>query len=273
MRDGVFVAEVKQRMLARGTPCGDAPGMKNFGSLPRIPNPEPGVNPDDFWNGNRRAAGMQLWAVPGRSQQVNINAEQVPEPITAEEMSKRILRTATLMKDGKMYKKDNVPRYFDESHSDQDVLGARDDDGSHLDSGVPYLESVHEREKTVFDRDPYSARGRTGRLETREEMLSRIEEYQPMPTNHSTLPQFEPFMRRVAAWDLPVGFCDSAESPDFWARLIRDADWLNYTDPYFADGTLVVPPMPEGVDRETVADAISEAQAPQLRMGKVYGKS
>lgn len=263
---------VKQRMVARGTPCGDAPGMKKFGSLPSIPNPEPGVKPTDFWNGNRRAAGMQLWAIPSVNQQVNINAEQVPKPITVEEMSKRILRTVTLTKDGKQITQE-VYRYFDEAHSDQDALGARDDEGNYLDSGVPYLESIHEREKTVFDRDPYSAKGRTGRLETRAEMLNRIEEYQPMPTNHSTLPQFEPFMRRVAAWDLPIGFCDSAESPDFWARLIRDADWLNYTDPYYAGGTLDVPPVAEGVDKETVADAITEAQVAQLKMGEVYAKS
>ncbi len=263
---------VKQRMLARGTPCGDAPGMKNFGSLPPIPNPEPGVKATDFWNGNRRAAGMQLWTVPSVNQKVNINSEQVPQPITAEEMSKRILRTVTLMKDGKMYKKENVPRYFDEALSDQDALGARDDDG-YFDPGVPYLESIHNREKEVITQDPYSTRGWKGRLETKEEMLQRIEEYQPMPTNHSTLPQFEPFMRRVAAWDLPIGFCESAESPDFWARLIHDADWLNYTDPYFVNGTLDVPPMAEGVDKETVADAITEAQAAQMKMGAVYGKS
>lgn len=94
-----------------------------------------------------------------------------------------------------------------------------------------------------------------------------------MPTNHSTLPQFEPFMTRVAAWDLPIGFCDSFENPDFWVRLMRDADWLNYTDPYFADGTLNVPPIPDGIDNETVEDAISEAQAKQLRTEALYAKS
>ncbi|MBW9107022.1 T6SS effector phospholipase Tle3 domain-containing protein [Paraburkholderia phenoliruptrix] len=261
---------VKQRMLARGTPCGDAPGMKNFGSLPRIPNPEPGAKPDDFWNGNRRAAGMQLWAVPSRNQQVNINAEQVPLPITAEEMSRRALREVTLMKDGKVVKEPGVPRYFDEARSDQDALGARDEAGNYLDPGVPYLESIHDREKEVITQDPYSSRGWNSRLETRGEMLNRIEDYQPMPTNHSTLPQFEPFMTRVAAWDLPIGFCDSYENPDFWSRLMRDADWLNFTDPYFADGTLDVPPVPDGIDKETVADAVSEAQQAQLKMRRAY---
>ncbi|MGF6969835.1 pimeloyl-ACP methyl ester carboxylesterase [Paraburkholderia sp. WC7.3g] len=263
---------VKQRMLARGTPCGDEPGMKRFGALPPIPNPEPGVNPTEFWNGNHRAAGMRLWTVPDGNQQVNINAEQVPNPVTAEEMSQRTLRTVTLMKDGSMYATE-MNRYFEEARSDQDALGARDDNGVYLDPGVPYLESIHDREKTIFPNDPYSAAGRTGRLETQQEMLNRIEDYQPMPTNHSTLPQFEPFMTRVAVWDLPIGFCDSFENPDFWARLIRDADWLNYTDPYFAYGTLNVPPVPEGVDKETVADAITEAQAERLRKEALYAKN
>jgi hypothetical protein len=176
------------------------------------------------------------------------------------------------MKNGEMSKQD-VYRYFDEALSDQDALGARDGNGNYLDPGVPYLESIHDQEKWISEDDPYAPGGKKNRRETRSEMLNRIEDYQPMPTNHSTLPQFEPFMRRVAAWDLPIGFCDSAESPDFWARLIRDADWLNYTDPYFADGTLDVPPMAEGVDKKTVADAITEAQAAQMKMGAVYGKS
>jgi hypothetical protein len=264
---------VKQRMLARGTPCGDAPGMKKFGTLPRIPNPEPGVKPDDFWNGNRRAAGMQLWTIPPWSQQVNINAEQVPQPITAEVMSRPVLRDVTLMKDGKILRMPGIPRYFDEGRSDQDALGARDEHGNFLDPGVPYLESIHDREKEVITQDPYSARGWKDRLETREEMLKRVEEYQPMPTNHSTLPQFEPFMTRVAAWDLPIGFCDSYENPDFWLGLMRDADWLNFTDPYFADGTLEVPPVPDGIDKETVAEALSKAQAAQLKMGAGYANA
>ena len=93
-----------------------------------------------------------------------------------------------------------------------------------------------------------------------------------MPTNHSTLPQFEPFMTRVAAWDLPIGFCDSFESRDFWAALMRDADWLNFTDPYFADGTLDVPPVPNGIDNETVAEEITKAQQARAKLGEIYAR-
>lgn len=257
---------VKQRMLARGTPCGDEPGMTRFGTLPPIPNPEPNVNPTDFWNGNRRDAGLLLWHVPDVNQMVNINAEKVPYPVTKEEMSQSHVYERTLVHDGQETRT-GVARYFDEARSDQDALGARNKQGDYLDSGVPYLESVHDREKLVTVDDVYSNSGKTTRMETQDEMLKRVEEYQPMPTNHSTLPKFAPFMKRVAAWDLPIGFCDSYDLPDFWLRLIREADWTQFTDPYFNDGTFELPPVPDGIDRKTVADEITKAQQEKLRRG------
>ncbi|WP_086974096.1 T6SS effector phospholipase Tle3 domain-containing protein, partial [Caballeronia glebae] len=182
---------VKQRMLARGTPCGEAPAMTKFGSLPPILNPEPGVKPDDFWNGNRTVAGLDLWVVPNKNQRVNINAEQVPDPITAEEMALPSPYTVTLLTDGQPVQYE-VYRYFDQALSDQNALGARSADGSYLDRSVPFLESIHKLEKQVRS-DPYTT-GPTMRTENHDEMIKRYEEYQPMPTNHSTLPQHHEFM-------------------------------------------------------------------------------
>ena len=48
---------VKQRMLARGTACGDEPGVRKFGTLPPIPDPESGVKATDFWNANDFTVG------------------------------------------------------------------------------------------------------------------------------------------------------------------------------------------------------------------------
>jgi len=260
---------VKQRMLARGTACGDEPGEKRFGALPPIPNPESGVKPTDFWNGNRRAAAMLLWAVPNGNQTVNVNAEKVPNPITEEEMSRRRPYTVTLMKDGERVQS-TVERYFEQARSDQDSFGARDDQGSYLDSGAPYLDSIHERTKLVTVSDIYAPSGRRTRLEAENEKTKRIEEYQPMPTNHSTLPQHQDFMRRVAAWDLPIGFCDSYDSVDFWLRLIREADWTQFADPYFNSGEFELAPIPDGIDKERVADQITQAQQEKLRMDALY---
>jgi pimeloyl-ACP methyl ester carboxylesterase len=84
---------VKQRMVAREMAVGDEPGVRNFGTLPPIPEDRlvPGAKPTDFWNGNRGPAGgvfglTYLWAVPNGNQTVTINAEKVPNPLTAEEM-------------------------------------------------------------------------------------------------------------------------------------------------------------------------------------------
>ncbi|WP_250435318.1 hypothetical protein [Caballeronia sp. ATUFL_F2_KS9A] len=258
---------VKQRMLARGTSCGDAPATTNFGTLPPIPNPEPGVKPGDFWNGNRTAAGVELWTVPGKNQKVNINAEQVPHPITAEEMSKKQQRIVTRVQAGQTVEsKQPVERYFEEALSDQDALGAKDKRGNYLDPGVPYLESIHRLEKQVMN-DPY-AQGPLMRTENHAEMIKRIEEYQPMPTNHSTLPQHHEFMSRVVAWDLPIGFCESHDSLDFWLSLIKDADWTQIGDEYFDKGTLNVPPIPKGIDPETITDEIVAAEAERQKINK-----
>lgn len=59
---------VKQRMLARLTPCGDAPGEKRFGTLSDMPGGDmykPDA-PKEFWDGNRGPFfnGVKLWAEP-----------------------------------------------------------------------------------------------------------------------------------------------------------------------------------------------------------------
>lgn len=84
---------VKQRMLARETAVGGKPGMRTFGALPAIAQHKlvAGAKPTDFWNGNRGPAGglfglTNLWAVPNGNQTVTINAEAVPNPLTADEM-------------------------------------------------------------------------------------------------------------------------------------------------------------------------------------------
>jgi hypothetical protein len=156
---------VKQRMLARGTPCGDEPGVQKFGSLPPILDPEPGVDPDSFWNGNRKALGMDLWPVPKWGQTVTINAEKVPNPITAEEMSIAQPWSIETVKDGVH----NVDRYFDESHSNQDMLSAKDDTGAYKDSGYTFLDSIYDRQKWMERQDVYANTGKRRELETEED--------------------------------------------------------------------------------------------------------
>ncbi|KQR74157.1 hypothetical protein ASG35_20420 [Burkholderia sp. Leaf177] len=245
---------VKQRMLARGTPCGDEPGVQNFGTLPPIVDPEAGVDPNDFWNGNRRVLGTLLWAVPKRSQKVAINAEKVPDPITAEEMSQSV-QTPVMTATGK----NDRQVYFDESRRDQNMLAAKDSKGKYLDDGYVYLDSVYDRQLWMEREDVYANTGKRRELETEEERHNRVANYQPMPTNHSTLPKHRAFMSRVVAYDLPIGFCDAYDiSKDFWYDLIREADWTQMADPYYSDGALFTPPMPSMIDTETVSEVVTK---------------
>ncbi|OXC76564.1 Transmembrane protein [Caballeronia sordidicola] len=254
---------VKQRMLARGTPCGDEPGVQNFGTLPPIPDPEPGVNPNSFWNGNRTLLGTQLWAVPKWGQKVTINAEKVPNPITADEMSKPVEKFVVTVKG-----KNPRQAYFDESRRVQDMLSAKDSDGAYKDPCYTFLDSIYDRQLWMERQDVYANSGKRRELETEDERRERIAMYQPMPTNHSTLPMHQVFMSRVAAYDLPIGFCDAYETPDgFWYGLIRDADWTQTNDAYYREGELTMPPAPSQIDSETVAEVVTKADQERQKWG------
>ncbi|RQV05409.1 DUF3274 domain-containing protein [Burkholderia cenocepacia] len=252
---------VKQRMLAREMAVGDEPGVRPFGTLPPTPEDKlvPGAKTTDFWNGNRGPAGgvfgqTNLWAVPKPNQTVTINAEQVPNPLTAEEM-----------------------RDFEQSRKIAPAWGQFDVDpsdpnkGKYLDLSFPNFASMYEREEYKTREDVYANSGRTRSLETQEELQERINNYRPEPTNHSTLPSHAEFMKRVVAWDLPIGFCDAAEDWDFWARLIKKADWTRGYDPYFTDGVLKTVEKPDVIDWSTVAEEKSRADAKRIEWGNSNG--
>lgn len=251
---------VRQRMLARGTPCGDAPGVKPFGTLPPIPDPEHGVAPGDFWNGNQRVLGTDLWLAPPASRQVTINAEPVPHPLTADEMAASVTSTV-ITAQGTQRK----AVYFDAAPSTQSMWGARHPERRHayLYSEYPYLAALYRPQRMMVRDDVHRETGQRVELETAQELRHRIATHVTTPTNHSTLPAHAEFMRRVVACDLPIGFCDS-HTTEFWHELIHEADWTSGRDPYYAHGELHVPPMPPQIDRETVSEAINRADAEKL---------
>ncbi|MBR8366064.1 DUF3274 domain-containing protein [Burkholderia sp. AU19243] len=248
---------VKQRMLARSTPVGDAPGVKKFGTLPPTPDDKlvPGAKPTDFWNGNRAIFTplMKLWAVPHPDKTVTINAEEVPQPVTVEEV------------DG-----------FEDSRAEAPPMGKWVPDpndqnqGRYADPEYRYMRSIYQPARTVTTADIYSST-RTTRFETQDEMLERLDGYLAEPPNHSTLPKHQAFMRRVAAYDLPVGFCDAYERPAFWNRLMKLADWTWGYDNYFESGASQSIIKPSYIDWTTVADEQSKAEAEQLRQQQWKG--
>ena len=242
---------VYQRMLARLTPCGDDPGSKPFGRLPDMKG-GPLCNPDDpkeFWDGNRGPFfnAIKLWAVPRTGQSVHINAERVPEPLTGEEMHE-----------------------FDENVNNPKLheMGAKDEDGNFRDPTYPYFESIYEPEQYSDRRNIYTGQRE---METQQEARARLSRHKAEPTDHSTLPMNESFMSRVAAYDLPIGFCESFEDRDFWIGLRMEADWTQCTDAYFERDVLLKPAMPPLIDKETIEDAILNAVVEREKRRRYYG--
>ncbi|CAJ0696342.1 T6SS effector phospholipase Tle3 domain-containing protein [Ralstonia holmesii] len=234
---------VKQRMLARGTPVGEAAGAKKFGTLPPIQRPVAGISPSSFWNGNRGALpGMNLWVVPNANKTVMINAERVAHPLTAEEM-----------------------KNFEESRVDANEMAAVDPrTGKYRDESYPYYRYLYES-KTKTVANPLSPIGLSVARETQAEAIKKHDEYRAEPTNHSTLPNNEAFMRRVAAYDLPIGFCDAYEKRDFWIALMKQADWTLGRDSYFETGVLNSVQRPSLIDWDTAGEALNRIALEDLK--------
>ncbi|RZT31314.1 T6SS effector phospholipase Tle3 domain-containing protein [Cupriavidus agavae] len=235
---------VKQRMVARLTPCGDAPGHWPFGTLPDMAGGTR-ANPEDFkpfWDGNRGPFfnAIELWAVPPKHQKVKINAEKVAVPLSGDDLNA-----------------------FDEPRTEAPQLGEINPaTGEYRDRSYPYFESIYEPSLDI-DRgtDIYNGDRRIRSRETREEAHARLKQLQAEPTDHSSLPSHPLFMSRVVAYDLPIGFCESFEDRDFWNTLMSEADWTQCTDSYFNQNVLMRPGMPDAIDWETVADVLADARA------------
>jgi len=257
---------VKQRMLARGTSCGDEPALTPFGTLPRIPDPEPGVMPTDFWNKNKPIIKFgKLWSEPPQDQMVSINGEKVPNPLTAEEMSKPRKKRVIKVINGKMVTEE-VEVYFDEALRTADAWGATTEEGKFKEPSYANFASIYERSEYVEREDIYAPGGKKHELETQEEMQQRITNWYPMPTNHSTMPMHVEFMKRVVAYDLPIGYAESYRRDD-WYRLMVLADWTSFQDDYFAEGKLDVPAKPPGLDPETVSEQQRRADEARIHNG------
>lgn len=65
-------------------------------------------------------------------------------------------------------------------------------------------------------------------------------------------------MRRVAAYDLPIGFCDAYEKRDFWIALMKQADWTLGRDSYFETGVLNSVQRPSLIDWDTAGEAFEQ---------------
>lgn len=76
------------RMLARNMACGEAPNPQTpFGTLPDMSRDWKPNGGKSFWDSNDSLFSCQAWPNPDPNQKLYINAEQVPTPITAEQLA------------------------------------------------------------------------------------------------------------------------------------------------------------------------------------------
>lgn len=234
-----------QRMLARSTACGAAPEPKtSFWPLP---------DGQLFWDDGD---DLLAYHTPG-FQTLHINAEEVPDPILATEMA-----TFDKKRPDKGERWDKHPEsdkgtgWGQASQRRNEQIGREmilpnDDTFNHFVVLYPRLQ-VPTGGYRPSARD-YPKVEPVMRLETDEERRTRVGAFVSQPTDHSTLPKSEDFMRRVVAYDLPVGFCDATWDRAFMAKLRDLADWTKGYDSYFNTGELTEVPMPPEIATETVS--------------------
>lgn len=66
-----------------------------------------------------------------------------------------------------------------------------------------------------------------------DEEIDQMEKYgDPVKlSQHSSIVMSPDVPEKVMAWDLAIGNCMAFEDPDFWQRLIRQADWRHWNNP------------------------------------------
>lgn len=223
-----------QRMMARATPCGTAPNPKTpFWPLP---------DGKPFWDDG----GDFLTYNTPNFQTIDINAEEVPDPIAAFDMADF---DKTRSGDGEHWDKHPKSRIG--------LAWGQYDKKTNLPNDDTFENYVLMYPKIQVPTGKYRPTGRDYpkvepelRLETDEEHRIRVGSYISQPTDHSTLPNSPKFMQQVAAFDLPVGFCDATWNKAFMAELRARADWTKGYDSYFNKGELSIPPIPSIISTE-----------------------
>lgn len=234
-----------QRMMARATPCGSEPDPKTpFWPLP-----------DDkpFWDDE---GDLLTYHTPGY-QTLDINAEEVPDPLRESEMA---TFDAKRPGDGEHWNTNPLSPLGTGWGQSSEQLNADGSKKAIAPNDDTFDNFVVLYPKIQVPTGGYRPSARdyprvepVMRLETDEERRIRVGAYVSQPTDHSTLPKSPIFMERVVAFDLPVGFCDATWDKAFMAQLRDMADWTKGYDDYFNKGELTIPPIPSIIFRETVS--------------------
>jgi len=241
------------RMLGRNTPCGTAPDPQtHFSDL---------GDGKPFWDSTTTLLQELTWPEPERGQKLTVNAPQVPEPLTAEELKK-------FDKDYRSTEKQSGDIGFGYGQTDPDSGVPIDADYRYYISLYGYFDQnmVPRKPSGWYQPGPGSKEDRVGyEKQSRTDMLEDVRTYVLRPTDHSSLPSNEGFMSRVVAYDLPVGYCWHSWDRASLAELRRQADWLE-SDAYYFDGKLNIPPMPSIIRRDVAADAAQKKAEETARL-------
>ncbi|WP_455428121.1 hypothetical protein [Dryocola sp. LX212] len=226
-----------QRILARWLPCGDTP------------EPRTSFTPTDgkpFWDDD---GDWLTYNNPGYWT-LNVNGEKVPKPI-------KVVELTQLGFDQTRGGKKEIPgekygygwgQLDKDAHEKNNLDIPNDDTYQNYINLYPFEQVLTGYEQVGYTRLPRYRR------ETVEERHIRVGKYISQPTDHSTLPKSEMFMRRVVAYDIPIGFCDASRNKAFMAKLRAFADWTQGYDSYMEKGILNVPPKPEILNDESTSD-------------------
>ena len=231
------------RMLGRNTPCGKAPDTQtHFSNL---------GDDRSFWDSTTTLLQEMTWPEPDKGQKLTINAPQVPEPLTAEELK-------NFDQDYASTEKQTGSIGYGYGQINPTTKNPVDTDYRYYISLYGYFDQkmVPKKPSSWYQPGPGSKEDRAGyEKQSRTEMLEDVRTYVQRPTDHSTLPMDERFMSRVVAYDLPGGYCWHSWDRASLAELRKQADWLE-SDDYYFKGKLNIPAMPSAIRQDVAGDAV-----------------
>ncbi|TPD94078.1 hypothetical protein FJP68_10885 [Pantoea vagans] len=233
------------RMLGRNTPCGVEPNTHTHFS-----NLEDGK---PFWYSTNTVMEKLTWPEPEKGKKITINGPLVPEPLSADELK-------DFDQDYRSREKQTGKIGYGYGQIDPVRNAPIDTDYRYYISLYGYFDQkmIPKKASGYYQPGPGSKDERVGyEKQSRAEMLEEIRTYVQRPTDHSTLPMDQRFMRRVVAYDLPVGYCWHSWDRESLAELRHQADWLE-SDDYYWTGKLTIPAMPAIIRREVASDAVEK---------------
>jgi hypothetical protein len=241
------------RMLARNTSSGDKPDpMTHFGNL---------GDGKPFWDSTTTTLQKLTWPAPDPLQKLNINAPEVPKPLSAQELK-------DFDQDYRSTEKQSGNFGYGYGQIDPERGVPIDSDYRYYISLYGYFDRKMQRKpaSTYYQPGPGSKDQRVlFEKQSYEEMKEEVRTYVLRPTDHSSLPMSEKFMQRVVAYDLPIGFCWHSWDRASLAELRYQADWLE-SDDYYLNGTLNIPPMPAIIRREIPNNLIEKRAEAQVKI-------